>query len=172
MKAIVLVGGFGTRLQSVINDVPKPMAPIAEQPFLAYLLLYLKKRGITHVILSVHYKREQIVPYFGSEFHGIRVDYVVENEPLGTIGALAQITNFRHDYVLVTNSDLLTNVDFEHFFADAPALNPVREQVTGLICGIRVEEIADPLMREIRILDKLVDELAKGWPLAKVLRLV
>lgn len=61
-------------------------------------------------------------------------------------------------------------VDFETFFATAPALNPEREKVTGMICGIRVEEIADPLMREIRIMDKLVDDLAKGRPMAKVLR--
>lgn len=60
--------------------------------------------------------------------------------------------------------------DFTRFFAEAPALNPDRHQVTGVVCGVRVEEIAEPLMREIRILDKLVDELAKGRPLAKVLR--
>lgn len=60
--------------------------------------------------------------------------------------------------------------DLEHFFADAPMMNPARAQVTGVICGVRIEEIAEVLMREIRILDKLVDELAKGRPLAKVLR--
>jgi hypothetical protein len=65
---------------------------------------------------------------------------------------------------------LADGVDFEHFFAEAPALNPLRERVTGVICGVRIEEIAEPLMREIRVLDKLVDELAKGRPLAKVLR--
>lgn len=65
---------------------------------------------------------------------------------------------------------LAEGVDFTTFFAEAPALNPVREQVTGVICGVRIEEIDEPLMREIRILDKLVDELAKGRPMAKVLR--
>lgn len=58
----------------------------------------------------------------------------------------------------------------ERFFAEAPRMNPGRDQVTGVICGVRIEEIAEPLMREIRILDKLVDELAKGRPIAKVLR--
>lgn len=67
-------------------------------------------------------------------------------------------------------SVLAEGVDFQRFFAEAPALNPARDQVTGVICGVRIEEIGDPLMREIRILDKLVDELAKGRPLAKVLR--
>jgi hypothetical protein len=60
--------------------------------------------------------------------------------------------------------------DFETFFAQAPKPNPVRRLVTGTICGVRIEAIEDPLMREIRILDKLVDELAKGRPLEKVLR--
>lgn len=65
---------------------------------------------------------------------------------------------------------LAEGVDFRHFFADAPALNPARDQVRGVICGVRIEEIEEPLMREIRILDKLVDELAKGRPMTKVLR--
>lgn len=60
--------------------------------------------------------------------------------------------------------------DYETFFAKAPALNPARAQITGTICGVRIEQIEDPLMREIRYLDKLVDELAKGRPMAKVLR--
>lgn len=61
-------------------------------------------------------------------------------------------------------------VTLELFFAEAPQMNLARGQVGGVICGVRIEEIAEPLMREIRILDKLVDELAKGRPLAKVLR--
>ncbi|MBX3603529.1 MAG: DUF2200 domain-containing protein [Rubrivivax sp.] len=61
-------------------------------------------------------------------------------------------------------------VDFATFFAEAPAPNPNRTLVTGVVCGVRVEEVADPLMREIRILDKLVDELAKGRAMEKILR--
>ncbi|MCX7645867.1 MAG: DUF2200 domain-containing protein [Rhodobacteraceae bacterium] len=60
--------------------------------------------------------------------------------------------------------------DFATFFAEAPAMNPARDRVRGVVCGVRVEEVADPLMREIRVLDKLVDELARGRPMAKVLR--
>jgi hypothetical protein len=56
------------------------------------------------------------------------------------------------------------------FFAEAPALNPARDQVRGVICGVRIEAIEEPLMREIRILDKLVDELARGRPMARILR--
>lgn len=61
-------------------------------------------------------------------------------------------------------------VDFETFFAEAPAMNPSRSLITGVICGIRVEEIEEPLMREIRYLDKLIDEMARGKAMEKVLR--
>ena len=60
--------------------------------------------------------------------------------------------------------------DFETFFAEAPAMNPARDRITGVICGIRVEEVAEPLMREIRYLDKLIDELARGKAMDKILR--
>jgi hypothetical protein len=64
---------------------------------------------------------------------------------------------------------LAKQIDFETFFADAPQLNPARMQITGVICGVRVEDIQEPLMKEIRYLDKLVDELAKGKAMEKIL---
>ncbi len=68
------------------------------------------------------------------------------------------------------NAHLKKQTDIETFFAQAPRLNPARTMITGVICGIRVENIADPLMREIRYLDKLIDELAKGKAMEKILR--
>ena len=68
------------------------------------------------------------------------------------------------------DSHLAEKSDFETFFAQAPAPNPARAAIKGLVCGVRVEEVADPLMREIRYLDKLIDELAKGKPMEKILR--
>ena len=68
------------------------------------------------------------------------------------------------------DAQLANKSDFETFFAQAPALNPARADIKGLICGVRVEEVAEPLMREIRYLDKLVDELAKGKAMGKILR--
>jgi hypothetical protein len=65
---------------------------------------------------------------------------------------------------------LEAGADFETFFAQAPRLNPARAAITGTICGVRIEEIDDPLMREVRYLDKLIDELAKGRPMEKILR--
>lgn len=67
-------------------------------------------------------------------------------------------------------AELEAKTDFERFFGQAPALNPARELVTGTVCGVRVEAVEEPLMREIRILDKLIDELAKGRPMEKILR--
>lgn len=68
------------------------------------------------------------------------------------------------------NTQIKKDVDFETFFKDAPLLNPARKLITGVVCGIRVEEIKEPLMQEIRYLDKLVDELAKGKTMDKILR--
>ena len=65
---------------------------------------------------------------------------------------------------------LADKTDFETFFATAPRLNPARETITGTICGVRIEQIEDPLMKEIRYLDKLIDELARGRPMEKILR--
>ena len=68
------------------------------------------------------------------------------------------------------DAQLANKTDFETFFAEAPNLNPARAGIKGLVCGVRVEEVADPLMREIRYLDKLIDELAKGKAMGKILR--
>ncbi len=65
---------------------------------------------------------------------------------------------------------LAQKTTFEDFFAQAPAMNPARSQITGTICGVRVEQVEEPIMREIRYLDKLIDELAKGRPMARILR--
>jgi hypothetical protein len=68
------------------------------------------------------------------------------------------------------DAHLAQQTDFETFFAEAPLLNPARRSITGVVCGVRVEDIAEPVMQEIRYLDKLIDELAKGKAMAKILR--
>ena len=87
-EAIILAGGFGTRLQSVVQDVPKPMADINGLPFLHYIFAWLKKEGIETAILSVCYKHEVIADYFGESYLGIDVKYSIEESPLGTGGAI------------------------------------------------------------------------------------
>jgi hypothetical protein len=86
-------------------------------------------------------------------------------------GELDQVICWLTGYTPEAVADHLERrTDFETFFAEAPALNPNVDKITGVICGVRIEAIEDPLMRKVRYLDKLVDELAKGRPMAKVLR--
>lgn len=112
MEAVVLAGGFGTRLQSVVADVPKPMAPVNEKPFLEYLLKYLKRNKINKVILSVGYKWEVIKEYFGNSFDGIELEYSIENEPLGTGGAIKlALEKANNKEVFIINGDTFFNID-------------------------------------------------------------
>lgn len=98
--------------------------------------------------------------------------YIAKVEKKGrTQAELEQVTLWLTGYTSQQLQTLLQNgTDFETFFAQAPELNPRRALIKGVICGVRIEEIEDPLMREIRYLDKLVDELAKGKSMEKVLR--
>ncbi|MCB9224840.1 MAG: NTP transferase domain-containing protein [Crocinitomicaceae bacterium] len=87
-EAIVLAGGLGTRLRSTIGEIPKPLAPVNDHPFLHYLFEYLKKNQINVAILSVGYKWEMIHEIFGDNYLGIEIKYAVEEEPLGTGGGI------------------------------------------------------------------------------------
>jgi D-glycero-alpha-D-manno-heptose 1-phosphate guanylyltransferase len=122
MKAIILVGGFGTRLRSVLPDLPKPMAPIKGKPFLAYLLEYLQQQGITRVIFPVHYLGEKIRAYFQSHYAGIRIEYVEEQEPLGTGGAilnaLAVTEDSAEEPVFVLNGDTFVALDYRAMYQE------------------------------------------------------
>lgn len=98
--------------------------------------------------------------------------YVAKAEKKGrTKAEVDEIIRWLTGYSQISLDVLLENgTTFEDFFTRAPKLNPARAQITGVICGIRVENIEDPLMRELRYLDKLIDELARGKALAKILR--
>lgn len=112
-EAIVLAGGMGTRLRAVVSDVPKPMAPVNGRPFLAYVLDDLVPQGIERVILAVGYKREVIVEYFGIEYRGMELLYSVEEEQLGTGGAIKQAFDLVvGETAFVLNGDTYFKVDF------------------------------------------------------------
>lgn len=96
-EAIVLVGGLGTRLRPVVEDLPKPLAPVAGRPFLAWILDHLAMAGIRHVVLASGYMAERIEHAIGRRWHGIDVEYSVEPEPLGTGGALRLAAGRLHD---------------------------------------------------------------------------
>jgi D-glycero-alpha-D-manno-heptose 1-phosphate guanylyltransferase len=114
MEAVILAGGFGTRLKTVLQDVPKSMAPIQGKPFLEYLLLYLLRSNVSTVILCTGYKHEIIEEYFGSSFQGITISYSREMEPLGTGGALKKaLLNTNGQHCIVLNGDSFFKVAIE-----------------------------------------------------------
>lgn len=116
-EAIILAGGFGTRLQSVVNDVPKPMAPINNEPFLKYVFDYLKYYNIQHVVLSTGYLAEKISEYYQEEYQGIKISYTKEETPLGTGGGIRlAMTKCTTSDVLVLNGDSFFDVDIHSHY--------------------------------------------------------
>lgn len=114
MEAIVLAGGFGTRLRQVVSDVPKPMAPIAGRPFLEIFLGSLAIKGFSRVILSLGYMAEKISKHFGRHFAGLDLTYVIEDTPLGTGGATRLASSVcTQDHVFVFNGDTYIDLEVE-----------------------------------------------------------
>lgn len=114
-EAIILAGGFGTRLQSVVSDVPKPMAPVNNQPFLNYQLRYLKHFGINRVILSVGYLHEKIIDFYKTQFENIEIIYCIEDQPLGTGGGIKKAMELaKSNTLLVLNGDSFFEIDIHH----------------------------------------------------------
>lgn len=112
MEAIVLAGGFGTRLRAVLTDCPKPMAPVAGRPFLEILLDQLAAMGFLRVVLALGYKAEHISGHFGLSYAGLSLDYVVEERPLGTGGAARlALTRCSGDHVFLFNGDTYLEFD-------------------------------------------------------------
>ncbi len=113
MEAIVLAGGLGTRLRGVVDDVPKPMAPVLGRPFLAYILDQLVDSGFHAVILAAGYRHEVIRSYFGDEYRGLALVWSVESKPLGTGGALQLACDQAHSGdVFVLNGDTYLELDY------------------------------------------------------------
>lgn len=109
---------------------------------------------------------------YATSVASVYVHYVAKAEKKGrTRAELDQVIRWLTGFSQAQlETHLADRTDFQTFFAEAPALNRKRERITGSICGVRIEQIEDPLMREIRYLDKLVDELARGRPMEKILR--
>jgi dTDP-glucose pyrophosphorylase/mRNA-degrading endonuclease RelE of RelBE toxin-antitoxin system len=119
VDAVIMAGGLGQRLRPLTLNTPKPLLKVGSKPIIEYNIDRLAMFGIDDFWISVKYLGEQIQNYFGNgASKNISIEYIWEDEPLGTIGAVSKIDNFRHDYILVTNSDLLTNIDFEQFFLE------------------------------------------------------
>ena len=116
-EAVILAGGYGTRLRQVISDVPKPMAPIQGRPFLELQLSMLERQGFGHVVLAVGYLGHMIVSHFGERFGTMALSYTIEDSPLGTGGAIqTALRNCQQDRVFVLNGD--TYLEFDCNVAD------------------------------------------------------
>ena len=117
-EAIILAGGLGTRLRSVIEELPKPMAPIGGQPFLAYLLRYLSDQGLKRIILSVGYQHGAILHHFGKEYLGMELVYAIEEEPLGTGGGIhLAMQHTEGEQVAMLNGDTFFKIDIRELEA-------------------------------------------------------
>jgi len=119
IDAVIMAGGMGKRLMPLTANTPKPLLKVNNKPIVEYNIDRLKDFGVRNITLSVKYLGEQIEDYFGNGSNkALNINYVREIEPLGTIGAVNLIEEFKNDYVLVMNSDLLTNINFEDMFRD------------------------------------------------------
>jgi len=113
-EAVVLAGGYGTRLRELVADVPKPMAPIRGRPFLEVQLSLLAANRFDHVVLAVGYMGEKIIAHFGRQFRGVDISYTVEDVPLGTGGAIeAALRRCHGDGVFVMNGDTYLDLDYD-----------------------------------------------------------
>lgn len=119
MKVVILAGGFGTRLQSIVKDVPKPMADIGGVPFIELLILNMIKHGAEEFVICVSYKKEVIIDYFGSSYRGIPIKYSVENTLFGTGGAIKQAFDvYGIDNAVVVNGDTFVKMNYRKFYSD------------------------------------------------------
>jgi dTDP-glucose pyrophosphorylase len=138
MQAVIMAGGFGKRLAPLTDTMPKPMLPLGKKPLLEKTLERLEAAGIQKVCLSTHYKSDVIEKHFGDgkEF-GVELDYIQEDEPLGTAGALKKVVANKEP-LLVINGDILTGIDFRAF------LEFHQEHKADLTVAVRKYEIAVP----------------------------
>jgi dTDP-glucose pyrophosphorylase len=114
---IIMAGGKGERLMPLTKDTPKPMLPVGDKPLLEHQINLLAKYSIKNIYISVNYLASKIKDFFcdGSNW-GVTIKYLHENKPLGTLGAIKLADSFEQDYILIINSDILTNIDLAGFF--------------------------------------------------------
>lgn len=118
MKAVIMAGGRGTRIASINSAIPKPMIPVLGKPVLKYQTENLKQQGITDIIMVCGHLKEKIVEYFGDgKNFGLNIEYVFENEPLGTAGALSMLKDKLDEDFFLINGDIIFDVDFSGMIA-------------------------------------------------------
>jgi len=119
MECLIMAGGRGKRLSPLTDSTPKPMLILGDKPIIEHNIDRLISFGIKKIYISVKYLGEQIESYFGDgSSKGIQIEYIWENQPLGTAGALSLVDQFESNHVLLMNSDLFTNVNFENLYLE------------------------------------------------------
>lgn len=135
-EAIILAGGFGTRLRPIISDVPKPMAPIVDRPFLEILIERFSQKGIQHFVISTGYKSSIIETYFKDKYDDIKISFSYEKNPLGTGGGVKlAMRKIIGDAALVMNGDTFFDVDLAKLNEFIPIKYPV-------IFGRKVQDVS------------------------------
>lgn len=115
--AVIMAGGEGVRLRPLTLDIPKPLVKIGDKPIIEHNIDSLSTYGIDNIFITIKYLGEKIVDYFGDgQLKDLSIKYTKETDSLGTIGSITLIDDFLHDSILVMNSDILTNIDYEDFF--------------------------------------------------------
>jgi len=116
-KAVILAGGLGTRLRPLTNDIPKPLLPIQGKPLIEHIIQNLKSHGIKEIVLSVGYRSEQIKNYFGdgSNFK-VKISYCIEEQPLGTGGAIKESTKYLDEPFFLVWGDNLMDIDYKKLY--------------------------------------------------------
>lgn len=119
IDVVIMAGGRGERLRPLTDNIPKPLLQVGGKSIIKHNLDRLLSFGIDDFWISIRYLGEQIEKSVGNgSSENVKINYIYEDIPLGTIGSVSKILQFEHDYVLVTNSDILTNLDYEQFFLD------------------------------------------------------
>jgi dTDP-glucose pyrophosphorylase len=117
IDVVLMAGGVGERLKPLTETVPKPLLPVGGKPIIEHNIDRLIRFGVQHIRISIRYLGEKIEIYFGDgSSKNVRISYLKEDQPMGTIGALSLIKDFEHDAIIVMNSDLLTNIDYEGLY--------------------------------------------------------
>jgi dTDP-glucose pyrophosphorylase len=119
LDALVMAGGRGSRLRPMTDSVPKPLLKVGNKAIIDHNIDRLRSYGIDDFHISVRYLGEQLEDHYNQKaLNGTKLNFVWEEDALGTLGAASLIESFHHDYVLITNSDILTTMDYEDFFLD------------------------------------------------------
>lgn len=147
MKAILLSGGFGKRLKPLTDYLPKPLIPICNYPIIEWQIRYFKKFGIKDIVICSGYRAEQIQKHLESKNLGVRLEYSVEKEPLGTAGAIRKASKYIDtEYFFVANGDVITNLDLRKLkdHKNSVAVIPLRTTF-GIVHlnGIQVERFEE-----------------------------